>query len=231
MRIAIERSIEARPCRRRLAAEPGILALGILAGRGPARRERLLAAHLAVEEGGDLAHADRAHHRRKRRQSSLQKRTNLLNPFVGKDFLEPLVAARVEPVARRQQDERRQRDRPADAAGLLRLPVAERSAGRADHFERARDSGRVARPDPRRGLGILARQRGMGLGGRQRPHRLADRRIDLRAPARCRRSGCGYRGRCRRPGSAAGPPHAPRRSPPWRPAAQSAAEQASAPSR
>ena len=230
---AIERRLEARPVRRRLAAEPGILALGILAGRGPARRQRLLAAQLAVQEG--------RRSRARRSRASPAQAPAIFAPEVS-ELPQSLHRKRFSRTARRSargasraaaagsaapaRPPRRSR-RPSPPASRLSVRPVERTTSSARAVRGSCRSGRSRAAASR----ILARQRRMRLADRQRPHRLAHRRVDLRHRRDAVDQGADDRGRCRRPGSAAGPRRCASAIAAFASAAQSAAEQASAPSR
>ena len=117
---------------------------------------------------------------------------------------ETRVAAVVKPVARREQEQRAKLDRVADPAA--RAPSASRRG--AGPVDRATSSARAIRalsagPSRAAASGSALRQpRAVGLRRRPPGLRLGSRDRSA-APARCRRSRCADRGRCRRPGSAA----------------------------
>ena len=148
-------SVEARPVGAAAGARTRYIGAwhigGSRAGRPRAPASRV---ELAAQQGGDLAHADRAHHRQagsSSRASSASTSSILLRSTISS---KRSVAALVEPVARRQQDQRPQRDVVADPAARA-APASRRASGRStDHFERARDARRVAGAEPRRGVRV-----------------------------------------------------------------------------
>ena len=160
--------------------EPGVLALRISARRLLARGNRFFARQLAGNTGGDLAHADPAHHWQIRVEAARDQRPHFTDGALLHHLCEPLVATRVEPVARREQDQRPEIDLRADAALMVLLPVGEGAAGRDDHFERPRYSCTVTDIEPRSASGVEPLQFLPIFFHRRSADSLPDLRIDLR---------------------------------------------------
>ena len=110
--------------------EPGVLPLRIVARRLLACGNRFVADHLAAKIGCDLAHPDRAHHRQLRVEPAREQGFDFLDRPAVEHMREPLVAAGVEPLARREEDQRAKLDSVRNPALAILLPVGERAARR-----------------------------------------------------------------------------------------------------
>ena len=140
-----------------------------------------VAAHLAAQEGGDLAHADRAHHRRERGQifASSSERTSSIpssekifsNRSSQRAWSQSRGGSRMSGVSATAL---------ADAADLLRLPVR-RASGRSSGPLPARARSRVVSPGRIRAAaaGSSRASASCASADRQRAHRRAHRRVDL----------------------------------------------------
>ncbi len=148
--------------------------------RGLPGTKRAFEVQRAADVRGNLRHADRAHGRQCWIEAAGEKRTNLRDAFVAQHAFEPSITARVEPVARRQKDERHEANLAPDPTLFLLLPIAERPSGRSHDFQRPRHACRVGRAQPRGCLGILAGKRRVGLGNFERAHLRPYGRIDWR---------------------------------------------------
>ena len=93
---------------------------------------------------------------------------------------EAQVAASVEPVAIRQEDEGMKPGLSRDPARLSVLPISHRMTCRTDHFERPRHALAIARPKAPRRFGIFRHEALAQFARRQVAHRGTYFRVDRR---------------------------------------------------
>src|SRR4029079_462345 len=152
--IDVERRLEARPIRRRLVREPGILPLGVTPRCLLTCRDRFVECCPAEQIFRKLAHPDRPHHGQVRVELAGKQSLDLAHRAFVDHSRGALVAPRIEPFARREQDQRPKLDAGRYPSLALLLPLADRPAGRQDDLERAVDPRRVRRLEPGCGLRI-----------------------------------------------------------------------------
>src|SRR5690242_2346672 len=100
-------------------AEPSVLPLCVITCRSLPARQRVLSRPLTPQVAGNFGHSDRAHDGAERGQRAREKRFHLLDRAPIHHANETLVAASVDRLALRKENQWVQIDRMADPANPL----------------------------------------------------------------------------------------------------------------
>eukprot|EP01137_Pigoraptor_chileana_P028489 Opistho-2@12505 len=173
--------IGARPIRRWLVPQPGILPLGVLARRRLRALQCLVAGERTLYKRSDFRDTNGAADRRVDGNiAALQQVVNFFDrPFV-EHRAQATIATFREPGAVGKQDQRRKVDGIADPADAFRLPCRKGASGRTHDLEGAGNPRGIGGLEAIGGLWICLAEQHMRLRHRHCAHFRSDRRIDLR---------------------------------------------------
>lgn len=120
----------------------------------------------------------RFHRRQQRIEAARRQSADLFKSARRNHLIKTGIDPRIKRGALRREEQFDRTRGIKDRRRLVPMPVGERPAGRLDHFERAGDTGAVARTESDSGFGIAARelrmQRFGALHGECLPHAVAD---------------------------------------------------------